>query len=415
MTNEQYFIGQILQDPDIAFKTIVKDYEFSSVKNKEIFITVKALLQRGLTPDLPTIYAENKEISPGFLADVTSHINASANWQVYEKKIKEDYRKLQIKIVCEGVIKDKYPTSQAMISELMKVIDGYTDFDDYRITPNNESLQKTLDEIEKAYLSKTAVTGVPSGIVSLDRRTNGFQKRKLYIIGGRPSQGKTALLMNFVFNTKAPVGIISAESSKTELDKRLICLRTKINGENLGRGNLKTADFGKLTEACGYLASKTKYYYYDKPNIEIGELLLKAREMKQRFGIKALYVDYLQQIKSYGRDKRHEQVAEVSTKLKALARNLEIPVICAAQLKRGQEGHIPELSDLGDSGQIERDADCVMMIHHGVISKEEHGGKVKREGSFLVVKKNRDGATGIVEVVFKRDHYGFYGVEYKDY
>jgi len=411
MTNEQYFIGQILNDPDLVFKTTVKDNEILSQKNRIIFITIKSMLQRGVVPDLPTIHADDPSISVSFLADLTTEVFTSANWKLYEKTIKEDYRKTQIRTICGEVLESK-SSSQEMITELMKAVDGYIDADDYGIVKHTDSLNKTVDEIESAYLGNRDVAGIKSGISGLDRKMNGFQKRKLYIIGGRPSQGKTALIMNFVLHAQECVGIMSAESGMIELDKRLISLRTKINGESLGRGDLKTTDFEKIIEACGYLTEKTKYFYYDKPNMTIEELLLKAREMKQRFDIKALYVDYLQQIKSNGSDKRHEQVADVSIKLKALARNLNIPVICAAQLKRGDEKSIPQLSDLGNSGQIERDADCVMMIHHGKIDVLEEGKKIEREGSFLVIKKNRDGATGIVEVMFKREHYGFYGVEF---
>ncbi len=408
VNHEHYFISQVLSQPDIVYKTTLTDADFLTPSCRAIFITVKSLLQRNMTPDLPTIYSENTDISPTQLSQLSSVSMSPANWKYYEGKIKEAKRVLGLRKVCEHVLTDTLMTSSDMVEQLMTEIDRYCDSGDYRITDNKTSLLLAVDEIEDAYKRKGEIIGVPSGVKALDRKINGFQKRRLYIVGARPSQGKTAMLINFMLNSHKSVGFMSAESSMRELDKRLISLNGRINNEHLATGMMGTTGFAKMNEAVADLYDRT-YYYYDEPNMSIETLTLKAREMKQRYGIDALYIDYLQQVQSTHREKRNEQVADVSTKLKALARNLDIPVICAAQLRRDVEGKVPELHDLGDSGQIERDADIVMMIHHGEIKDKVKGET--REGTFLLVRKNRDGDTGAIELVFKKEYYGFYEIE----
>ena len=406
MDNEKYFIGQILHQPDIAFKTTLRDDELLSPYCRSTFITVKSLLQQGLEADLPTIFSHNKEVPVSALMQMQDMVASPVNWEHYEKQVKEQSRRRGIKKVCEVVLHNNL-TSQDMIEQIMKAVDGYVDYDDYRIVSLKESINQTVDEIEWAYNSKGQLRGIPTGIKSLDFKLNGFQKRRFYVIGARPSQGKTALLVNFIFNANRRIGVMSAESAKKEINERLISLCGRINSEHLAKGELGQTGLRKLNEACGKLYEKD-IWYYDKPNMRLDELLLKAREMKQRFNIEALFVDYIQQIQCDG-DREHEKVAKVSTSLKALARNLDIPVIAAAQLKRPDTGKPkpPELHDLGNSSQIERDADAVLLIHHGELSV---GGE-KKQGTFLLMEKNRDGATGFTQVMFRKEYYGFHEIE----
>ncbi len=403
MDNEKYFIGQILQQPDIAYKTSLKDTDFSYPSCREIFLTVRSLLKQGLEVDLPTLHAQNRELQVSVLMKLQDSVPSAGNWKHYEASIKEDSQQRSIKRVCERVLHDKLMTSRDMISTIMEAVDGYTGVEEDRIYSIQETLNEAVDEIEWAYNNKGKLLGVSSGIRSLDYKLNGFQKRRLYIIGARPSKGKTALLMNFVLNAGVKVGVLSAESGRRELTKRLISLSSRMNSEHINQGNLGSAGFAKVTEACGKLFEKS-VWWYDKSNMHLDELVLKAREMKQMHDIDVLYVDYVQQIQADAQ-KDHERVGKISTALKSLARNLDIPVVAAAQLKRPDPGKLkpPELHDLGNSGQIERDADAVMLIHEGEINK--------KEGVFLMLEKNRDGATGITQVVFKKEYYAFYEIE----
>ena len=403
MDHEKYFIGQILQEPDLAYKTMLKDTDFTYPSCRQILLTVRSLLKKGVEVDLPALHAANKELQLSLLMELQDSVVSASNWKHYEKAIKEASQRRGIRRVCERVLKDNLMTSQDMVMTIMEAVDGYKGVEEDRIYSIQETLNESVDEIEFAYNNKGKLLGVASGIRSLDRKLNGFQKRRLYVIGARPSRGKTALLMNFVLNADGRVGVLSAESGRRELTKRLISLSSRVNSEYINQGELGDAGFTKVTDACTKLYEKN-IWWYDKPNMHLDELMLKAREMKQMHDIEVLYVDYVQQIQADAQ-KDHERVGKVSTALKSLARTLDIPVVTAAQLKRPGEGKgkPPELHDLGNSGQIERDADCVMLIHHGEINGED--------GVYLLLEKNRDGATGVTPVRFVKEYYGFFEID----
>jgi replicative DNA helicase len=400
--HEQYFIGQILKDPDIAFKTSVKDSDFLSNKCRIAFITIRSMLQEGLNVDLSTIISKNSSLKASDLIEMQDTAITTGNWKFYEGKVKEAARRRIILRACEDALKSKQD-SQAIIEDLNKAIDGYRDFGDYRITSIQDTLLDAVDYVEYAYHNRGKIAGVDTGIQSLNRKINGFQKRRLYVIGARPSDGKTALLVNFLGNSNTRAGFISAESGQKELTMRLISLKGHLNSEQLTRGDLGQRGFDEVHRACEVLNEK-EVYFYDEPNIDIETLSIKAREMKQRFDIQILFVDYIQQIDAQARTD-HERVGKVSTKLKGIARDLDIPVVAAAQLRRPDPGSkkAPELHDLGNSGQIERDADIVMMIQH----TEEDGF----DKTYLILEKNRDGAKGRTQLLFKREYYGFYDME----
>jgi replicative DNA helicase len=398
MNLEKSIISQMITNPDIPFKTKLKPEHFQSNFCRTVFIAIRSLLQRGIDVDLPTLASES-DLRASDLAEITSI--ESGNWKYQEEKIIDAYQVMQIKLTCERIIKSKLPAKE-LVSELMQSIDSYDESDNDRILTQKEIIHSALDDIEEANRNQGKIIGVSSGIRALDKRFNGFRKRRLYIIGGRPSQGKTALLVNLVYNSNKKVGVISAESAGKDLGKREFSLGTRINGEKLDSGNLSHDEFNKLLNMVDKIAGK-EIYYYEKANSNIENVILKAREMKQRWGIEALYVDYIQQIQSSNSTKRHEQVGYISTKLKEIARNLDIPVIAAAQLRRDATGRVPELADFGESGQIERDADVAMLLHHGKMNEEE--------GSFIIIAKNRDGATGATRVHFNKDIFEFTGVE----
>ena len=411
MDNERHFIGQVLIEPDIAFKTTLTHKHFLSPICRAVFVSVRSLLQQGLEADLPTLLSQNKDIQASDLIDMHDKAVSSANWKLFERKLTESWKRREIRVICERVLSDTL-TSSEMINEIMRAADLGGN-DGYKIISHQDSLDMAVKEIEQAFLNRGEIIGIPSGIRSLDRKLNGFQKRRLYVIGGRPSQGKTALLVNFLHNANCRVGVMSAESSHQELSKRNISLAGKMNSEHLSHGNLGEQGFQRIHRICGDIYEQ-KIWYYDEPNMSLDALLLRAREMKQRFSVDIIYVDYLQHVQYAGRDKRNEQVGTVSSALKALSRNLDIPVVSAAQLRRPPDGSqkMPELHDLGDSGQIERDADCVILLHHGEVKvRDEFGKEQKQDGSFLLVRKNRDGATGSVRVKFMKEFYGFYEVE----
>ena len=228
------------------------------------------------------------------------------------------------------------------------------------------------------------------------RMTLGFLERRLYYFGARPSQGKTALLLNFIANCNEKCGLLSSESAKEELGIRLLARESKIDSQRLLVGMMRTDEIARLDDSAAVLYDHCGVYVYDEPNMSIDTAVSIARRMKREYDIKILFVDYLQCL-SPSRDgaKREyrEQVAYASKQMKHLARTLNIPVVVAAQLRRDAEGNRPVLRDFSDSTQIERDADVAVMIHN-----------TEANESWLLIEKNRDGQTGDVPVVFTKPH-----------
>ncbi|MCF7945931.1 MAG: hypothetical protein K9L24_03665 [Spirochaetia bacterium] len=401
---EKYFIGQMIKDPHIAFQTKLKEKHFQSQTCKLLFSTIRYLVRENLQPDIATIYAHNKTVTLSELMQIEDAVASAVNWQYYQDQIIEQHKRKEIRKVCEKILQDTFTPAKTLVNEIMQVV-NFSEDDEYRLITAQESLDQTLEFIEESHNRKSEIMGISSGIRSLDYKLNGFLKRRLYIVGGRPSEGKTAFLINLLHNANCPVGFITAESSHKELTMRQISLDSKISSDRLTSGLLTQVQFDKVIESCTRIHGKD-FIYHDEANMSLESLLLKAREMKQRYDVQALYIDYLQQITFNGREKRNEQVASVSSALKGLARNLDIPIICAAQLRRPPEGPAkpPKLHELGDSGQIERDADCVMMLYHGELLGEG-------DGTFMMIEKNRDGPTGYTKLMFKRGIYGFFDID----
>lgn len=401
MNVEQYFIGQILLDNSIIMQTSVKPWYFTSAFCRDAFKTVQKMLADNTTADITTLPFYDTRFKPSEVAVLTTEVLPS-NWQHYEKQIIEAYRMRNIRKACETIQKDKLMDSAAASSLLMNTLDTQEHFGDFTIASSEEFIPAAMESIQQAYQRQCDLVGISTGLEDLNYITLGFQKRRMYVFGARPSQGKTALMINFLASAGVPAGVISAESSQIELGKRLFSLKGRISSMRLNSGSLKPDEYSKITDIAEEL-KKQKIFIYDEPNVHIDTLVMKAREMKRLYGIEILFIDYLQQIQSTNREKRNEQVAEVSSRLKHLARTLDIPVVALAQLRRDSENKRPVLSDIGDSGQIERDADFASAIYQQVIENEKH----KEIRHWLLTLKNRDGVLGDIEVVYIPKFYQF--------
>ncbi len=253
------------------------------------------------------------------------------------------------------------------------------------------------------------VTGLATGYYQLDELTCGLQPGEMIIIAGRPSMGKTSLALNIAEHIgaaeRAPVAIFSLETSKQQLAERFLCSISEIDSQKVRKGMLDTDDYEKLRDACGEL-SEAPIYIDDTSTLTPLELRAKARRLKSQHNIKCIIVDYLQLMHS-GRSRvesRQQEITEISRYIKALARELNIPVVVLSQLNRspeGREGHRPRMSDLRESGSIEQDADVVMLLHR---EDYYHRGEKDYEPSNkaeLIIAKQRNGPTGSVELVFR--------------
>ena len=267
-------------------------------------------------------------------------------------------------------------------------------------------LRETLDRLES--MDGKMVTGHESGFFELDEMTNGLQPGEMVIIAARPSMGKTAFAVNIAEHMammkKIPVAIFSLEMSKQQLAQRMLCSRSGVDSNKVRRNMLSREDFGALNMTAGELAD-APMYIDDTAGLTLMGLRAKARRLKQRHGIQAIFIDYLQLMTapSAGRDGRQNEVSAMSRGVKALARELAVPVVCLSQLNRAaeqREGHRPRMSDLRESGSIEQDADVIMMLHR---EDYYHRGDEEYEDNNIaevIVNKQRNGPTGVVKLAF---------------
>ncbi len=262
--------------------------------------------------------------------------------------------------------------------------------------------------LEKLYTEREMLTGVASGFRDLDRMTSGLQPADLIILAARPSMGKTALVLNIAqqvaLHKQLPVGMFSLEMSKEQLLMRMLCAESRVDAHKVRTGYLGKDDFRKLIDTLG-TTTQAPLYIDDSSTLTVMEMRAKCRRLKAEHGLSLIIVDYLQLMSGYGRvENRNQEISGISRGLKALAKELNVPVIALSQLSRAPEqrqgDHKPQLSDLRESGSIEQDADLVMFIYREEVYKpsEENAGLAE-----LIIAKQRNGPTGIVKLAFLRE------------
>src|SRR6476620_3511560 len=272
---------------------------------------------------------------------------------------------------------------------------------------------QAIETIEKLYERKGSITGISTGFVEFDRMTSGLHPSEMVVIAARPSMGKTALAMNIAeyvaINEKLAVGVFSLEMSRQQLVQRMLCSRARVNLQRVRDGFLGERDFPSLTAAASKLA-EAKIFIDDSPSLEILELRAKARRLKAQQDIELVLIDYLQLLRSATRrakENRQLEISEISAGLKALAKELNIPVIVVAQLNRQPEarsGGKPRLSDLRESGSIEQDADLVGLLVRPEIYEEDEEARAEKEGEAeLIIAKQRNGPVGEIPLTFLKE------------
>jgi replicative DNA helicase len=274
-----------------------------------------------------------------------------------------------------------------------------------------EIIKDSIETIDILYQKKAHVTGIPSGFVDFDIKTAGLQASDLIIVAGRPSMGKSAFAVGIAEYAgvieKVPVAFFSLEMSKEQLAQRMLCSHAKVDAHKVRTGYLATSDWPRLTAAAGKL-SEASIFVDDSPSISVMELRAKARRLKSRFDIKLIILDYLQLMRgSSGSENRQQEISDISRSLKALARELNIPVIAISQLSRAVESrtdHRPQLSDLRESGAIEQDADVVVLI----LREEYYNPTQDNQGiAEIIIAKQRNGPVGSMRLAFIKEYTRF--------
>ncbi len=274
-------------------------------------------------------------------------------------------------------------------------------------------VMKAIENIEKLYKNRGGLSGLSSGFKKLDEMTSGLHGSEMFVVAARPSMGKTAFAMNIAehvaVNCNKSVGVFSLEMSANQLVQRLLCSHARVNLAHVRDGFLSQQDVGKITKSAAIL-SKSQIYIDDSAGISVLELRAKARRMKDRHNIELIVIDYLQLLRSTtkrGQDNRQIEIAEISNGIKALAKELDIPIIVLAQLNRNPDARTgsakgrPRMSDLRESGSIEQDADVIgLLVRSEVYEDDEEEKKEKAGEAVLIIAKQRNGPVGDVPLTF---------------
>jgi replicative DNA helicase len=349
-----------------------------------------------------------------YILELLEAVPHAAHVKYYAEIVRDKWIQRTLTNVCTEVLRDCYEGSDDTADVLTKAEQGI-----FSILENQETGQKiamedimmaTLDRINTRMGKEGSISGLPTGFVDLDRQTNGFQEAELVILAARPSMGKTALVCN-IAEWCAGAGetatlIFSLEQSKLELAERFLCIRAKLDGHRLRKGQLEPDERHALLEASSEL-SRLPLFIDDHPGRTVGQIAAICRRLKRRNNLGLVIIDYLQLIEPEDKKaNREQQIAQITRRLKGIAKENRLPVIALSQLNRGvelREDKRPRLADLRESGAIEQDADIVMFLHRpDAYNPDDHPGLAE-----IIVAKHRSGPTGIVNLQWRRESMRF--------
>ncbi|MEM5948190.1 replicative DNA helicase [Spirochaetia bacterium 38H-sp] len=414
--SEMAVLGALLLDGEAlaVVLEILRPDDFYKRANRNIYQAIIDRYNRGESTDIITLVEELKAKDllsesggPAYVASLTAAVPTSANVEYYAKIVKDNsVRRTLIKISQQMMAwaTDKAYDTRLSLENIEKEVFELTEAGtQFSIKPPKQLVSSTVEIIERWVKDKDSSIGIPTGFKDLDRMLTGFHESEFIVIGARPSVGKTALALSMAthiaIHKKIPVGFFTLEMSDMALMLRILAGEARINFNHIRAGLLKPADFQKISEAAGRIY-EAPLYIVDVPNIRLLDLRAQARKMCLQYGVKVIFIDYLTLITS--EDKaipRHEQIAEISRSLKALARELSIPVIALSQLRRESEGKRPSLADIRESGSIEQDADVVIFIHRERLASDDNN-KASEIETELIIAKQRNGPIGTVKVAF---------------
>ena len=428
---EQSVIGSMLMDKEaiIAASEIVTARDFYQQQYGIMFETMVELFNEGKPVDLVTLQdrLKEKDVPPevsslDFVRDIITTVPTSANVKSYANIVREKavLRRL-IKVneeIANTCYAGKEPLEQILASTEKSVFDLLQSRSSGEFVPIRQVALNVLEKIEAASKTQGTVTGIPTGFIDLDYKTSGMHPSDLVLIAARPSMGKTAFVLNIAqymaFRKDVTVAIFSLEMSKEQLVNRLLAMESHVDSQNMRTGNLKDEDWTKLVEGADIIG-RSNLIIDDTPGISIAEMRSKCRKYKLEHNLGIIMIDYLQLMSGSGTrkgDSRQQEISDISRSLKALARELNVPVIALSQLSRACESrtdHRPMLSDLRESGAIEQDADIVMFLYRDEYYNKDSPSKGITE---VIIAKQRNGPIGTVELVWMGDLCRFGNKEY---
>lgn len=426
---EQSVIGSMLMDRDaiIAASEIVVADDFYQRQYGIMFDTMVELFNEGKPVDLVTLQdrLKEKDVPPevcslDFVRDILATVPTSANVRSYATIVHEKAVLCRLIRINEEIANNCYSGKDSLEviladteKQIFNLLESRASGD---FVPIRQVALNVLDKIEQATRSKSTVTGLPTGFIDLDYRMSGLQPSDLILIAARPSMGKTAFVLNITdyiaVRRQKTCLIFSLEMSKEQLVNRMLSMESNVDSQKLRTGTLTDADWDAVVEGIGTIGS-SKLVIDDTPGISIMELRSKCRKVKLEHGLDLVMIDYLQLMSGSGKngDNRQQEISEISRSLKAIARELSVPVIALSQLSRACEtrtDHRPMLSDLRESGAIEQDADVVMFIYRDDYYNKDSENKGIAE---IIIAKQRNGPIGTVNLVWLPQYTKFANME----
>ena len=421
-------LGSMLIEEDAVAQAIERltPETFYKDAHKKIFQTLIDLFNENKPADLVTLteHLDRKGLldevgGASYLAFLTTAVPTAANLTHYAKIVKEKYILRHLITNATQIVTDCYDSSQDVESLLDRAEKAIFDITSHKfaggLVPFKDIIRNQIETIDRLYQRKENITGLATGFHQFDTLTAGLQPSDLIIIAARPSMGKSALMTCIAEHVgmvvKAPVAIFSLEMSKEQLIQRMLCSCARVDAHKVRTGFLAQSDWPNLTSAAAKL-SQAPIYIDDTPSISVLELKAKARRLKAQFDIKLLVLDYLQLMQgTAGSENRQQEISEISRSLKALARELNVPLIAISQLSRAVESrtdHRPQLSDLRESGAIEQDADVVVLMlrEEAYNPTEENRGKAE-----IIIAKQRNGPVDSFKLTFIHEYTRFENAE----
>jgi replicative DNA helicase len=430
---EASMLGAILIDSDaiVRIADAVTPEDFYDERHQRIYEAVKKLYEKHRPIDVLTLSNQLKEDSlldvvggASYLTELTNYVPTAAHVEHYAEIVAQKAVRRRLIKASQDITELGYDEAKSIRELVEEAETQLFNVSQQQVKQDIASLEDILAEsferLDELHKDKGKIRGVPTGLKDMDNILAGLQRSDLIIIASRPSMGKTALALNIAHNIAAkaeqPVLLFSIEMSKEQLVDRLLAMESGVDAWNIRTGNLSDADFEKLGQAMGTL-SEAPIYIDDSPYLTVSDLRTKARREQHQRQLGAIFVDYLQLMSGgsrYGNDfNRVQEISEISRGLKAIARELNVPVVALSQLSRSVEARspqIPQLADLRDSGSIEQDADVVAFIYR----EDYYNPDTNRKNiTDIMIKKHRNGPIGSVELYFDKDHQKFKSLEKK--
>ena len=414
---EQSVIGSMLMDSEaiMAASDLITGDDFYQKQYGILFDTIVELYNEGQPVDLITLQnrLKQKDVPPEvagleFAKDLLSSVYTSTNVRYYAKIVHDNAMLRKLIRANEDIANTCYSGKES-VEEIFsdtekRIFDIVQQNTSGEFVPIKDVVLNALDKIELASKTKGNVTGLPTGFIDLDYKTAGFQPSDLILIAARPSMGKTALVLNIAqymaFKENITAAVFSLEMSKEQLVNRLLSLESRVDSQSIRTGNLSDEDWSKLIEGAGVIGG-SNLIIDDTPGISVTELRSKCRKYKLEHNLGIIIIDYLQLMTgSKHAESRQQEISDISRSLKAIARELNVPVVALSQLSRAVEqrpDHRPMLSDLRESGAIEQDADVVMFIY-----RDDYYNKdtAKPNVAEIIIAKQRNGPIGTIELAW---------------